>query len=189
MACGGPLATCCVILELGGAGTPSPSEPVSDGSPRLASGIAACGSCRVVREPLTSTGGRTILSTSEKIQAAKVGEVITLNGQSFLPNENTSASVEFQGVNRRITVEAPNENISKNSRSLTVEVPVGVQSGYINVIINNQSSNSLPLEIIPTIEAIYPNPIIPEARITITAKGAGDNPHLARIIFNKGQAD
>lgn len=131
---------------------------------------------------VTSSYSRTIYSGSEKIQAAKIGEEITINGEGFKAADGL-IDVEFQGNNKRITVRLNSENIIREGTILKVAVPVGAQNGYFNVKVNNQNSNYVALEIIPTIISINPDPAIPGADIKITANGVSDNLDLCKIVF------
>lgn len=137
---------------------------------------------------ITSKYSRTVLSTSEKIPAAKVGDEITLVGEAFGSPTDT-VIVEFQGVNSRIRVNVPSTNIDKSGRSVKITVPEGAQSGYINVEAHEQDSNFRPLEIIPTIVSIAPNPIVPGNNFTIVATGVGNNINLLKIYFGSNVAN
>lgn len=132
---------------------------------------------------IKSKNSRTIYSTNEKIQAAKVGEVITLGGLGFLSNTGNVTNVVFQGYGSRIAVPVPVENIDSAGKTLKVAVPSGAQNGYINVVVNGQDSNYRAIEIIPTIVSISPNPVVPGQDIQIAATGVSDNLYLAKVNF------
>ena len=124
---------------------------------------------------------RTIISENLKIAATKVGDEISLTGLSF--NSNTdNVEVEFQGYNNRIVVPIVAE--SNRGTSLKVIVPNGALNGYINVRINGSDSNHMPIEIIPTIISVNPDPIVPGEEMIISAYGVGDNANLTKVSFD-----
>ncbi len=127
---------------------------------------------------------RTMLASEEKLPAAKVGESITISG--FALSSEEDVVVEFQGYERRIPVVVPEEGLNKQGRSVTVVVPEGALSGYLGVKINDQTSNYLPLEIIPTVLNISPNPAIPGESITVVANGVGDKVELTKVYLDLG---
>ncbi len=121
---------------------------------------------------------RKMLASEQAIAAAKVGDTITLTGLSF---QGSDAVVEFQGNNKRLIQNIAIE--SNKNTSLQVVVPEGALSGYIDIKVNGADSNYLPIEIIPTIISVNPDPVVPGETITITAYGVGDNVNLAKINF------
>jgi hypothetical protein len=134
---------------------------------------------------IKSSKSRTMAESGLMIPAAKVGETITINGVS-LKSDSGAMSVEFQGNGRRI--EVPVAEPSKlTGNSVSVVVPDASVSGYIGVKVNGAYSNYLPIEIIPTIVSISPDPVVPGQEIIISANGVGDNLNLARIEFNTGK--
>lgn len=131
---------------------------------------------------IRSNHSRTVYSTSEKIYASKIGEEITLIGEGFGTTED-AIIVEFQGINTRIPVTVASENIAENGKSVKVIVPAGAQNGYINIETHGEESNYRPIEIIPTVLNINPNPIVPGETFTILAQGVGDNLNLLKVHF------
>lgn len=128
------------------------------------------------------TGEYRRLPSGEKINAAKVGDIITIKGVS-LYSENTYIS--FTGPeNTRISVDVPVENIAENGTSLTVVVPQGSMSGQVSVLVNGQESNSLPLELIPVIIDYTPEQIGGGTGLEITAAGLGTDSNLISVIFS-----
>lgn len=125
---------------------------------------------------------RTSYAGGEKIPAAKIGEIITINGEGLKSLDGQIEAI-FQGYNNRITVKLSAENIASEGRILKVAVPAGAQNGYMNVRINNQDSNYEALEIIPTIVEVLPYPVVPGADLKITANGVGDNLNLCKVNF------
>ncbi len=126
---------------------------------------------------------RTLYESSEKLMAAKIGEVITVRGEGFLYPERTT-TVEFQGLDARIRIDVPASDIDPKGTSLKVAVPAGTQTGYINVEVNSERSNYKPVEIIPTVLGVSPDPIVPGGEITVTANGMGNNLNLATVYFH-----
>src|SRR3989339_1411936 len=135
-----------------------------------------------------SSRNRTVYTGSEKIAAAKIGEEITINGEGFKAADGI-VNVEFQGNNKRINVRLSAENITREGTTLKVAVPVGAQNGYFNVKVNGQDSNYIALEIIPTVIAVSPNPVVPGADIRISANGVSDNLELCRVNFKLSNTD
>ncbi|MCU0679280.1 MAG: carbohydrate binding domain-containing protein [Planctomycetes bacterium] len=131
---------------------------------------------------------RPMYNTAEKIPAAKVGDLITISGEGFKPNASSTTQVEFQGINSRLTVVVENSAIDSAGKNLKVTVPSGAQNGYIGVRANNEISNYLPLEIIPTVISISPDPLVPGQEMTITAEGMGNNLALAKVNFQTDKA-
>ncbi|MFH1822358.1 MAG: hypothetical protein ABH830_01505 [Patescibacteria group bacterium] len=127
---------------------------------------------------INSRYSRKMYNNAEVIKAAKIGDTITLNGKGFYSNTD-QIEVEFQGYNSRLTV--PSNNFT-NSR-VEVNVPAGAQTGYVGIKANGVISNYLPLEIVPQIIEITPNPIEPGKDIKIIANGVGNNIELANIKF------
>ncbi len=123
---------------------------------------------------------RILLASDQKISAVKIGEEITLSGLGFR-SITDNVNVEFQGYNNRITV--PIVPGSNKGASLKVLVPPGTLNGYISVVVNGVESNYIPIEVIPTIISVNPNPIVPGEEIIIEAYGVGSNVDLAKIIF------
>ncbi|RLC38057.1 hypothetical protein DRH27_03190 [Candidatus Falkowbacteria bacterium] len=136
---------------------------------------------------ITSKYSRSQYNDYDKMPAAKIGEEITIVGQGLL-SDISSTSVEFQGRgNDRLTVWLDEDSIYNSGKSLKVIVPLGAQNGYVNVYAGGEKSNSLPLEIVPSIIATYPDPILPGQEITIVANGMGENIELTKIYFNMGK--
>jgi hypothetical protein len=132
---------------------------------------------------IKSKFSRTAAGSRDVIAAAKVGEEIVVNGDGLKPGPG-NVNMEIQGVNGVISVPVPAEMIDANGKSLKVTVPVGAQAGYLKMIVNGQRSNSLPVEIVPTVISISPSPIQPGKNMTITANGVGSNTDLAFVYFD-----
>ncbi len=129
---------------------------------------------------------RPLYNSGQNIQAAKNGEEITLEGEGFYyPGATTS--VEFEGANGRFQTAIAPDKIDRHGRWLRVTVPEAARTGYLTVIVNGQHSNYLPLEIIPTVISISPEPIVPGQPITITVIGAGNNINLYKLYFKSGR--
>lgn len=131
---------------------------------------------------LVSRYGRALNTGSEKISAAKIGDIITISGEGFKGASGTIA-VEFQGNGKRISVDVQSENINRYYTSLTVAVPAGAQNGYLNVKTSGKDSNYIALEIVPTVLSINPEPVVPGEEILISANGVGSNLNLAKVSF------
>lgn len=148
-------------------------------------------SLRYIAKPkltsIVSKYSRPMYENAETLKAAKIGDEITLNGEGFKANASSTASVIFQGVNARIEAVVAPENINANGTSLKVVVPAGAQNGYINIRVNGVDSNYLPMEIVPSLVATSPNPIVPGQSMTITANGVGENINLTKVYFNLGK--
>ena len=65
-------------------------------------------------------------------------------------------------------------------------VPQGVQSGYINVVVNSTESNYLPIEVIPTVVSVAPTPVSAGDDMTVRAYGVGNNVNLTYVEFYQG---
>lgn len=139
---------------------------------------------------LGTKNSRTDYANQEKIPAAISGEEISFSGNG-LKASNNSVIAEFQGFNKKITVNIPNvnSNFDQNGTWVKAGVPAGAQTGYVNLVVNGQKSNSLYLEIIPKIIEITPNPILPGNPITMVATGVGNNIDLANITFYLNDKD
>lgn len=132
---------------------------------------------------ITSKYQRLIQSTNSYIKAAKVGDKIQLAGSGLKPISG-NVTVEFQGVNERIETVVAVEDLGKGGGSVSVVVPNGAQNGYVNINVNGEKSNYIPLEIIPTVVSVNPDPIVPGSDILITANGVGSNINLAKVNFS-----
>lgn len=131
---------------------------------------------------------RQISSSDERIPAAKAGDEITLLGAGFR-YEGSTTTVEFQGLNDRVYVVADESMISNDGKSLTVAVPTGALNGYMNIIVNGERSNYLPIEIVPTVINIAPDPIIPGDTMWINATGIGPQIGLVKIFVTLAQGE
>ncbi len=138
-------------------------------------------SAKPLIESIRSSETRFMSGAETNIPAAKNGEEITINGKSlFSPLATTT--IEFQGLNRRIQVQPSSTDTRGNS--VKVVVPQGALNGYINVEINGEKSNYLPIEIIPTIVELRPVEITPGSIISIHAQGVGSVASLTKVHFN-----
>ena len=114
------------------------------------------------------------------IPAAKVGEIITINGQGFTSSA-TSSVVEFQGSGNKINAQII--SVDSYGRFIKVQAPAGAQNGNLAVITNNQKSNFLTLEIIPSFISVSPDPVVPGRMMQIHASGVGSNENLTSVYF------
>ncbi len=121
---------------------------------------------------------RQLAENNAVIPAAKVGDAIEVRGEGFA-GENVE--VEFQGIEGRIRVKPA--GVASGGTALTVSVPKGVQSGYLNVVSDYQYSNYLPLEVVPTVSGISPDPVEPGKQMVIKAEGVGSNVNAAKVYF------
>lgn len=129
---------------------------------------------------IVAKNSRFSTQTVERLPAAAIGETITLTADGINPDASSTTVIEFQGYGQRIT--AP---VTKQSAGvITVTVPTNAQTGFVAIIMNGQKSNYLPLEIIPKIVSIAPDPIQPGQAMSITAYGVGGNKSLTKVIFN-----
>lgn len=125
---------------------------------------------------------RKLANTGISLPAAKVGETIRLNGNGF--KTSGSAYVEFWSIrNAVITVPVDTAHIDPNGNWVDVVVPVGAQSGEINVQINGQKSNNASLEIIPTIVSSQPIEPVPGSNLTLTVQGTSLEPSQITVYF------
>ncbi len=123
---------------------------------------------------------RKINNTGLIIPAASVGEIITINGQGFTSTASSSV-VEFQGSGNPISAQII--SVDAAGRIIKVQVPVGAQNGSLAVVTNNQKSNILTFEIIPSLISYSPDPVAPGQMMQIHASGVGSNENLTTIYF------
>lgn len=128
---------------------------------------------------IRSDKNRTLYASDETIPAAKIGEEITIRGAG-LRDLDGDTIVEFEGINGRIPAVAVTND---RGNQLAVTVPAGAQNGYLGVIANEEVSNYLPLEIIPTVNSVSPSPVVPGEQLVIRANGIGSNLDLTRVYF------
>lgn len=120
---------------------------------------------------IKTTHRRTLPNSNIVMPAAKVGEVIRLQGNGF--KTATSASVEFWSIHNRVTtVTVDTSHIDPNGTWVDVTVPAGTQSGLINVQVNGQKSNNTSLEVIPVILSRQPAEPVPGQELTLTVQGS-----------------
>ena len=136
-------------------------------------------------EEIDASRSRQISSDSPNIPASKIGQEITLQGQGFSSASGT-IEAEFQGFDERISVPVSDENLNRRGNAMTIEVPEGAQSGYVDVIVRGERSNSRPLEIIPTILDVSPENIEAGEEVVIEANGMGDRIELTKVNFHLG---
>jgi hypothetical protein len=137
----------------------------------------------VARPRLTKISARTthfVTGLNSHLPATKIGDVITLSGES-LGMIGQTTTVEFQGIGQRIKTNA--SGTDKTGRTLKVTVPEGAISGLLNVESKGKRSNSLTLDIIPNIISVNPNPVIPGKPVSVTVKGMGGDINLTKIYF------
>lgn len=122
------------------------------------------------------------LGGNSSIAAAKVGETIRLDGKGF----KTSAPVivEFWSIHGGVlTTTAEVTHIDPKGAWVDVVVPAGVQNGEINVKINDQKSNNISLEIIPTIISSQPIEPVPGSELSITTQGVSLDLSQTNVYF------
>lgn len=137
---------------------------------------------------ITSSYQRQLAGSSNYIKAAKVGDEITLAGQGFRSGTVSDTQVEFEGISGRVIVNVADEDINSYGTSLKVTVPTGTVNGYIKVISTEESSNYMPIEIVPDVVSVSPDPIVPGEEVEITVNGIGDNINLTKVIFSIGSS-
>ena len=125
---------------------------------------------------------RSISGSRDRIAGSKIGEEISLTGEGF-KNGHPSVSVEFAGYNRRITVDIDSADLEENRGNIKVIVPKGAIAGQACLVVNGVKSNCLPLEIIPTIKSISPDPALPGETVTIVAEGIGSDISKTKVHF------
>ena len=133
---------------------------------------------------ITTKNKRIFADSGEVLPAAKIGEEITLTGEGFSVASSSAVEVEFQGFGRRFKLPVAAGKLDAYGRSIKVTVPETAQTGFIAVYSAGERSNYRPLEIIPKMLAVSPDPVKPAQPITITALGVGGNAKAAKIIFN-----
>ncbi|NTW22215.1 hypothetical protein HGA34_01565 [Candidatus Falkowbacteria bacterium] len=128
---------------------------------------------------IAAKNSRFSTETAERLPAAAIGETITLTAEGVNPDASSSTAIEFQGYGQRVA--AP---VLKNANGvISVVVPNSAQTGFVAIVMNGQKSNYLPLEIIPKIVNVTPEPVQPGQPMLITAYGVGSNINLAKVIF------
>lgn len=120
------------------------------------------------------------IDSATYVQAAKVGEEITLNGEGFSASSD-GLIVEFQGAGRKI--QASPASFDKSGKWVKVKVPAGALSGEVSILANGSRSNSLPLEIIPAVISINPDPVEPGKIMTLKAYGVGSSVSKTKVII------
>ena len=136
-------------------------------------------------ETISASRSRQISSDSDNIPASKVGREINLSGEGFTAVSG-DMKVEFQGLEERISVPFSSENLDRRGNTISVEVPEGAQSGYVDIIVNGERSNSRPMEIIPSIVEVSPENIEAGEEVIIEATGVGNRIELTRVNFYLG---
>jgi hypothetical protein len=152
-------------------------------------GVALQYSARPKLTSITTKNKRTYPDSGEVLPAAKIGEEITLTGEGFTAASGTVVEVEFQGFGRRFRLPVESGKIGSTGKTIKITVPETAQTGFIAVYVSGERSNYRPVEIIPKLISVSPNPIVPASAITITARGVGGNAKAARIIFNLTSKD
>lgn len=126
---------------------------------------------------------RTVNNTNTVIPAAKVGDKITITGSGMKPDNGEYTQVSFQGLGKKVNATVGSANINSAGTSITVTVPQGALNGYLAVIVNGETSNYLPIEIVPTVIGITPDPVVPGQTVAVKANGVGKNINLAKLYF------
>ncbi|MFC2131085.1 SUMF1/EgtB/PvdO family nonheme iron enzyme [Bacteroidota bacterium] len=118
---------------------------------------------------------------SIEFSSAIIGEEVTISGSNFGDTQGES-SVTFTGA-------IATDYTSWEDSEINVIVPMGAQTGYVSVIVNNIISNGKYFKVIPQISEI--NPTSGEVGDIITISGTGFGPEQAtsRVYFGDIQAD
>ena len=133
---------------------------------------------------ITTKNKRTYPDSGEVLPAAKIGEEIILTGEGFTVSTSSIVEVEFQGFGRRFNLPVEAGKVDAAGKIIKIIVPETAQTGFIAVISAGVKSNYRPMEIIPKLLSVSPNPVLPARAITILAQGVGGNPKAAKVIFN-----
>jgi hypothetical protein len=156
---------------------------VTSGGVESDPGRALAQSAKPKLEKIRTSQSRKLYASNNQINAASVGEEIMLIGKGFL-SLDSETEVVFEGINGQISVPVAQEDIESRGNRIKVNVPAGAQSGYIRIDANGLDSNRMPLEVIPTVVSISPDPIQPGEDIVIRAYGVGNNLDSAKIHFH-----
>ena len=134
-----------------------------------------------ILKSISSGKSRRLADSSTNIAAAKASTTIKIYGQGLSGTNNIY--VEFPSLNGVVKAYIPAESISSNGSTISVVVPNEAQSGQIYVVVNNEKSNPLPLEIIPSV--ISSTPLIPSPgqEMTFWTNGVGLDEDLATVNF------
>jgi len=133
---------------------------------------------------ITTKNKRTYPDSGEVLPAAKIGEEITLTGEGFSVATSSVVEVEFQGFGRRFRMPVLAGKLDAAGKIIKIVVPETAQTGFIAVYSAGERSNYRPMEIIPKMLSVSPNPVLPARAITVLAQGVGGNPKAAKVIFN-----
>jgi len=137
---------------------------------------------RPILSSIRSSLSRKMAVSNANIAAAKPGETIRLTGKGF--KNASEIYVEFPVLNGEMTRSyISKEKVDLHGNWLDVVVPKEAQNGQINVEINGQKSNQVPLEIIPHIISVTPITPSPGEEMTFWANGVGLNKDLTTVIF------
>lgn len=138
-------------------------------------------SAKPILQSIQAVKYRTIQNTKTRVAAARAGDTIKLIGQGY--KNASSINVNFPGLNGIIQVPVSLDKVNPNGTSIEVIVPKQAQNGQISVQSENQTSNLLPLEIIPTVVSTLPLQPWPGEELSIWANGLGLNTNLATVHF------
>ncbi len=147
-------------------------------------GVALQYSARPKLTLITTKNKRTYPDSGEILPAAKIGEEITLTGEGFAASSSSALEVEFQGFGRRFRTPVQAGKVDAAGKIIKITVPETAQTGFLAVYSAGERSNYRPMEIIPKLLSVSPNPVLPAKAITVLAEGVGGNPRAAKIIFN-----
>lgn len=138
-------------------------------------------SARPILASIKSSRSRKMAISDTQIAAAKVGDNIKLIGQGY--KNATAIAVNFSGLNGNIKVPVGIDKIDTAGNWLEVTVPKEAQNGQVSVETNGQTSNPLPLEIIPTIISITPLTPWPGEEMSFWTNGVGLDKSLTTVYF------
>ena len=137
---------------------------------------------RPILTSIRATASRKMAVSNAQIAAAKPGEKIRLIGRGF--KNASEIYVEFPTLNGKMTKSyVPKDQVDPNGNWLDVVVPKEAQNGQINVEVNGQKSNQMPLEIIPHIISVTPLIPSPGEEMTFWTNGVGLDVEQTTVIF------
>ncbi|MFC2131087.1 FISUMP domain-containing protein [Bacteroidota bacterium] len=117
---------------------------------------------------------------SIEFSSAIIGEEVTISGSNFGDTQGES-SITFTGA-------IATDYTSWDDSEINVIVPMGTQTGYVSVIVNNIISNGKYFKVIPQISEINPTSGEVGGIVTITGTGFGPEQATSRVYFGDVQA-
>jgi len=137
---------------------------------------------RPVLTMVKSGSARKLPGTNVSVSAAQSGATIRLVGQGF--KNASQVQVNFPALNNSIAkAYVSADNIDTNGTWLDVVVPKEAQSGQLSITVNDQESNQVSLEIIPTIISVTPLIPSPGEEMTFWTNGVGLDLDQALVHF------